>query len=106
MIHLYILGYRGEDILSFDLKLNNPSKIAQMQELEFWKAKFEASTNAKSAGFSEKWVSKNILAITEEEFIRYQERIATFLQSDAAYQFSSEFFAETIANSIVQDIGI
>jgi len=48
----------------------------------------------------------HIKKITEEEFIGYQERIATFLQSDAAYQFSSEFFAETIANTIVQDIGI
>jgi hypothetical protein len=90
MIHLYILGYRGEDILSFDLKLNNPSKIAQMQELEFWKAKFEASTNAKSAGFSEKWVSKNILAITEEEFVRnqydkfYDKKMAAALEGEGA----------------------
>jgi hypothetical protein len=43
--------------------------------------------------------------ITEEEFLGYQERIAAFLQSDAAYQFSSEFFAETIVNTIVHDIG-
>lgn len=90
MIHLYILGYRGEDILSFDLKLNNPSKIAQMQELEFWKAKFEASTNAKGAGFSERWVSKNILAITEEEFIRnqydkfYDKKMAAALEGEGA----------------------
>lgn len=48
----------------------------------------------------------HIKKITEEEFIGYQERIAKFLQSDTAYQFSSEFFAETIANTIVQDIGI
>jgi hypothetical protein len=90
MIHLYILGYRGEDILSFDLKLNNPSKIAQMQELEFWKNKFEVTTSAKSAGFSERWVSKNILAITEEEFIRnqydkfYDKKMAAALEGEGA----------------------
>jgi alpha(1,3/1,4) fucosyltransferase len=44
-------------------------------------------------------------AMTEDEFKGYQQRIATFLQSDAAYLFSSEFFAETIANTIVQDLG-
>ncbi len=44
--------------------------------------------------------------ITEEEFKGYQQRIATFLQSDAAYPFSSEFFAETVTKVIVQDIGI
>ncbi len=45
-------------------------------------------------------------AMTEEEFKGYQQRIAAFLQSDAAYPFSSEFFAETIVNTIVQDIGV
>ena len=45
-------------------------------------------------------------AMTEQEFKGYQQRIAAFLQSDAAYPFSSEFFAETVANTIVQDLGI
>jgi hypothetical protein len=44
-------------------------------------------------------------AMTEQEFLGYQQRIAAFLRSDAAYPFSSEFFAETIVNTIVQDIG-
>lgn len=44
-------------------------------------------------------------SMTESEFRGYQQRIAVFLQSDAAYSFSSEFFAETIVNTIVQDIG-
>lgn len=44
-------------------------------------------------------------AMTEQEFRGYQQRIAAFLQSDAAYPFSSEFFAETIVSTIVRDIG-
>lgn len=44
-------------------------------------------------------------AMTEHEFRGYQQRIAAFLQSDGAYPFNSEFFAETIVNTIVQDIG-
>jgi hypothetical protein len=44
-------------------------------------------------------------AMTEHEFRGYQQRIALFLQSKAAYPFSSEFFAETIVNTIVQDLG-
>jgi hypothetical protein len=43
--------------------------------------------------------------MTELEFVGYQHRIVAFLQSDAAYPFSSEFFAETVVNAIVQDIG-
>ena len=34
IIHLYTLGFRGDDLLAFDLSLNNPSKIAELQELE------------------------------------------------------------------------
>ncbi len=44
-------------------------------------------------------------AMTEEEFKGYQQRIAAFLQSEAVYPFSSEYFAETIVNTIVHDIG-
>lgn len=43
--------------------------------------------------------------ITDQEFRGYQQRIVEFLQSDAAYPFSSEYFAETIVSTIVQDIG-
>lgn len=43
--------------------------------------------------------------MSEEVFIGYQQRIARFLASAAAFQFGSEFFAETIATTIVRDIG-
>ena len=44
-------------------------------------------------------------AMTEQEFRGYQQRIAAFLQSDAVCPFSSEYFAETVVNTIVQDLG-
>ena len=37
IIHLHTLGFKGDDLLSFNLSLNNPSKIAELQELEHWK---------------------------------------------------------------------
>lgn len=89
MIHLYVLGYRGEDILSFKLELNNPSKIAQMQELEFWKVKFETNNAAKEAGFSSRWSAKHVLNLTEEEFVRnvydkfYDKKINAALEGES-----------------------
>lgn len=50
-------------------------------------------------------VYKFLKNITEQDFRGYQQRIVDFLQSEAAYAFSSECFAETIVNTIVQDIG-
>lgn len=44
-------------------------------------------------------------SINEEDFVGYQKRIAEFLESDNAYPFSSEYFAETIASTIVRDLG-
>ena len=44
-------------------------------------------------------------AMTELEFRGYQQRIVHFLKSDASYPFSSECFAETLVNTIVQDLG-
>lgn len=50
-------------------------------------------------------VYRFLKSITEQEFRGYQQRISDFLRSGAAYPFSSECFAETIVNTIVQDIG-
>jgi len=72
IVHLFTLGYRGNDILSFKLSLNNPSKLAELQELEHWKARFGAAGEATEGYFSRRWVAKNILAISEEEFQRMQ----------------------------------
>ena len=51
-IHLFTQGYRGKDLLSFKLALNNPSKLAELQELEHWKARFEAADGASQGFFS------------------------------------------------------
>jgi hypothetical protein len=72
IVHLYTLGYRGEDLLTFTLSLTNPSKIAQLQEMESLRLKFEMATSAATSIFSNRWVSEHIFNISEEEFIRNQ----------------------------------
>ena len=72
IIHLYTLGYRGEDIISFDLSLNNPSKLAQIQELEFIKQKFEVAGAAQDTMFSRRWIAQHIFGMDNEEFLRNQ----------------------------------
>ncbi len=72
MIHLFTLGYRNEDILKFKLSLNNPSKIAELQEMEHLKSKIDLLTVAKDTGLSRRWLFKNIMSFSDEEFIRNQ----------------------------------
>ena len=75
IIHLYTLGFRNDDLLSFKLGLNNPSKIAELQELEHWKTKFDAASAATEGFFSKRWIAEHMLGISEEEFLRNQREM-------------------------------
>jgi hypothetical protein len=72
IVHLYTLGYRGNDLISFKLSLSNPSKIAALQELEHWKNKFDIASAATEGFFSKRWIAHNIFGISDEEFVRIQ----------------------------------
>ncbi len=75
IIHLYTLGYREDDLLSFKLQLNNPSKIAELQELEHWKQKFDIAGSATEGYFSKRWIAENLLGMSEDEFLRNQREM-------------------------------
>jgi len=72
IVHLYTLGYKGHDLVSFKLHLHNPSKIAELQEIEHWTQKLNLVGPATEQIFSRRWVAKNILNVSEEEFVRNQ----------------------------------
>ncbi len=72
IIHLYTMGYRNNDLLSFQLSLNNPSKIAELQELEHLRTKFDIAGAATDGYFSKRWVYKNIFKLTDEDIQRIQ----------------------------------
>ena len=90
IIHLYTLGFRGDDLLSFKLSLNNPSKIAELQEIEHWKAKFDIAGSATEGFFSRRWVAENIFGMSHEEFIRNQREMYYDRKHDASLQAVAE----------------
>ena len=75
IIHLYTLGFRGEDLVGFNLSLNNPSQIAEMQQLEQLRTKFDVASGATEGYFSRRWVAKNIFSISDEEFLRNEREM-------------------------------
>ena len=93
VVHLFTQGFRGNDLLSFKLTLNNPSKLAELQELEHWKARFEAADGASQGYFSRRWVARNILNVSEEEF----ERMQTEMYYDRKHDFALEQVGEAAA---------
>ena len=94
IIHLYTLGYRGDDLLSFKLMLNNPSRIAELQELEHWKAKFDVASGATEGYFSRRWISQNLFSMDDEEFLRNQREMF--------YDRKFEAMLEVEAEAVVQ----
>ena len=93
IIHMYTLGFRGDDLLSFNLSLNNPSKIAELQELEHWKQKFDIAASATEGFFSRRWVTENVFGMSHEEFIRNQREMYYDRKQDAALQQVAEVAA-------------
>jgi len=75
IIHLFTMGFRNDDLLAFDLKLNNPSKIAELQELEQWDKKFSVAGNATEGYFSRRWIAEKVFGLSEEEFLRMQREM-------------------------------
>ena len=90
IIHLYTLGFRGDDLLSFSLSLNNPSKISELQEIEHWKAKFDIAASATEGFFSRRWVSENIFGMSYEDFVRNQREMYYDRKQDASLQAVAE----------------
>jgi len=75
IIHLYTMGYRNDDLLAFTLQLNNPSKIAELQELEHWDKKFSVAGNATEGYFSKRWIAEHLFGMSEGEFLRNQREM-------------------------------
>ena len=69
------MGYRNDDLLAFKLQLNNPSKIAELQELEHWDKKFNVAGNATEGYFSKRWIAEHLFGMSEDEFLRNQREM-------------------------------
>jgi len=90
IVHLYTLGYRGEDLVNFKLSLNSPSKIAELQELEHWKTKFDVASTATEGFFSRQWIASRLFNMTEEEFVKNQRQMYYDRQFDARLEAAAE----------------
>jgi len=103
IVHLYILGFRGDDLVSFRLKLNNPSKIAELQELEHWKQKFDIAGGATENFFSRRWIAQHIFSLSEEEFVRNQREMFHDRRYEAELNAAAEAAGEAAAGQFGGD---
>lgn len=81
IIHLYALGFEGEDLIDFELKFSNPSTVAVQQKLALIASKLDIAGKAwelsKETGFySMNYISREILQLRPDEInqIKYEAR--------------------------------
>ncbi len=75
-IHLYCNGYRGWDLLDFQLTLNNPSVIYEQQKIALWNQKFNLLNTIKSTQtVSSDWCFKNVLNMTPQQIAQERKQL-------------------------------
>ena len=94
IVHLHTLGFRGEDLIGFKLTLNNPSKIAEIQELEHWNQKFTVATAATEGFFSKRWISEHLFGMSDDEYARNQREMFHDRKFEAELNATAEAAAE------------
>ncbi len=68
IIHLYVQGFRDEDLIDFELTISSPSMIYEQEKISLWNEKIGLADNlVNSKLISEEWVYKNIFEMTDEE---------------------------------------
>jgi hypothetical protein len=105
IIHLYTLGFRDDDLLNFQLALNNPSKISELQELEHWDKKFSVAGAATEGFFSRRWIAEHLFNMSHEEFERNQREIFYDRKFDASLAAVAEAMQEEAAGAGLGDLG-
>lgn len=105
IVHLHTLGFRGDDLVNFSLTLNNPSKIAEIQELEHWNQKFSIATNATEGFFSKRWVAEHLFGLSEEEFMRNKREMYHDRKYEAELNAAGETAGQVAAAMGMPDAG-
>ena len=76
IIHLYVQGFKDEDLIDFELSLTNPSIIYEQEKLNLWKEKIGVAESIMgSKMLSQEWIYHNILELSDDEIAEERKRI-------------------------------
>lgn len=67
MIHLFVKGYEGSDLVNFRIKLTNPSTVAELQKIELWRARLDLVLSAGENVFDQDYIYKKFLNLSNDE---------------------------------------
>lgn len=96
-IHLYMQGFKDEDLANFKLKLSTPSLIYERQKVDLLNEKVNLISNLlEQRMFSRKYIYENIFNLTEDEWQAEQDAVIedlkqTFRQEQIATEGNDPF---------------
>jgi hypothetical protein len=67
IIHLFLLGYRGADLVNFTVAMGAPSTVAEQQRLELWRMKLEVSGMAQEGTFDRGFIYRRIFNLNDKQ---------------------------------------
>jgi len=73
IIHLYLLGYRGSDLVNFEISMASPSTIAEQQQLELWRMKLEVAGMAQEGVFDRGFIYRKIFKLNNKQIAAIDE---------------------------------
>lgn len=73
LVHLFMLGYEGDELTDFELRLASPSTIAEQQKLELWRMRFEIAGAASEGILDRDSIYRKIFNLSNEEIAKVKE---------------------------------
>lgn len=67
IIHLFLIGHSGEDLVEFNIAMANPSTVAAQQRLELWRMKLEVAGMAQEGVFDRGFIYRKIFALNDKQ---------------------------------------
>ncbi len=97
LIHLMTMGYEGNELFEWNLKMSNPSTIAELQKLEMLEKKINIISSAKGTEiFSTEWSMDEILGLSDQDKIKMEkglikDKMREQLREKAAEKFAARY---------------
>ena len=78
----------------------------ELQELEHWRAKFDAASAATEGFFSRRWIAEHMFNLSDEEFLRNQREMFYDKKFDATLEAAATAVTEAAAAGAAGDEGL
>jgi len=77
VVHLYVRGYRGSDLIDFNFSFTNPSIVAEQERIEFLSRKVSLARDMREMPFlSDEKIAKEVFNMSEDEIDEeYKEKV-------------------------------